>query len=213
MATRLEKTNRRSRRVTLGALVLLVGLLPGAAGCLFTPRQAEPPVAGDVVSYNPQTSARNVWDNVELALNSTDPGGWDQNLSPDFRYFPDTETESTYPSIDWANWDKTAEMSFIQAWFGSSITVLSDMVLPGSENTNDPSGDSGEWDLIYYIRVTDEFGGETRYSGRALIGFQLEGNFWYISYWRDLNGEEDPESPGSNLQTMGVVRGAVASQK
>lgn len=203
----------RTRRCARGLVwLVLAALSPATAGCLFNPRQAEPPVAGDQISYDPQTSARNVWGNLQTALNATDPGGWDQNLSPDFRYYPDTETESIYPNVDWANWDQAREIAFVQDWFGSNISVAADMERPGSENTNDPSGDSGEWDLIYFVRVTDPTGNETRYSGRALIGFQLEGNFWYISYWRDLNGEEDPDNPGSNLQTLGVVRGAIVSQ-
>jgi hypothetical protein len=190
-------------------LLLVVPLL---GGCLFEPREAEPPASTDPIPYVPQTSARNVWSNVELALNNTDVAGWDQNLSSDFRYVPDSQTESAYPTVDWANWDKSQEIDFVQSWFGSDITIVSDMIRDGSQNTNDPGGQFGTWDLIYLVRVTDQFGGETRYSGRAEIDFQLEGNFWYITRWEDLNGEEDPDNPGSNLQTLGVVRGAIASQ-
>jgi hypothetical protein len=199
------------RRRVLAAALAAVALLPATGGCLFNPREAEPPSAGDVVSYNPQTSARNVWANLELSLNNTDPAGWDLNISEDFRYFPDSETESIYPSVDWDNWDKAAEMSFINAWYGSNVTITADL-LDTEINTNDPAGTSGEWELIYFVRVIDEFNSETRYRGRAFIGFLLEGNFWYISYWRDQQGEDDPDNPGSNLQTLGVVRGAIASQ-
>ena len=204
---------RRWWRNGSGRAVLAAALLlPLLSGCIFEPRQAEPPAAGDVVQYNPRTSARNIWANVELALNATDPGEWDQILSPDFLYVPDDQTRSIYPNIDWDGWRKEQELTFVQNWFGSGISIQADMLRPDSENTHDPEGDAGTWDLIYFLRVTDQSGRETRYSGRALIHFRLEGNFWYIIGWEDLNGETDPDNPDANLQTLGVVRGAIASQ-
>jgi hypothetical protein len=204
-------TATRGVGTAFSAGILLAILAFALGGCLFEPREAETPISEGIVEYNPRTSARNVWANLELALGNTDAGGWDENLSEDFQYFPDTETESLYPGIDWANWGKPQEMTFINNWFGSNVTITADL-FNEEINTNDPAGTSGEWELIYFVRVIDEFNSETRYRGRAFIGFQLEGNFWYIRYWRDQQGETDPENPNANLQTLGVVRGAFASQ-
>ncbi|MFO7655338.1 MAG: hypothetical protein R6X25_16175 [Candidatus Krumholzibacteriia bacterium] len=194
------------RTCAAAALLLLAGML---GGCLFEPRSAEPPVSGDVIQYSPQTSARSVWANMELALENTDPGGWDQNVSADFRYLPDPDTEVAHPTVNWENWGKADEMDFIVGWFGSNVEIEADLV-DDPIQTADPGGLTGEWELIYLIRVTDEFGRETRYRGRAFIGFESPGNFWYVSHWRDVQGEEDPVS-GASLQTLGAIRGAIAA--
>ncbi len=59
--------------------------------------------------------------------------------------------------------------------------------------------------------VTNKADGSTvRYRGKCDVIFRLEGNFWYIYEWRDLQGESDPDT-GQLLNTMGVLRGTFGS--
>ncbi len=195
-----------TRILTSAALLIL--LAGGLGGCIFDTRDPEPP-STQAINYLPRSSAANVWENCRLALINKDIGGWDTAIAEDFQYVPDGETQSAYPGVDWTAWDKQAELDFINSWFGTDVTIeaaLRDSVI------NDPAGSGGfaEWDVIYLLTITDNItGSTTRYRGRCILEFNVPDNFWYVSYWRDEQGEVDPET-GATLQTMGALRGAFA---
>jgi hypothetical protein len=192
--------------LALGCLSLLVT----TTGCgLFAPRDPEPP-ATQAISYLPRSSAANVWENCRLALVNKDTGGWDTAVAENFQYEPDGDTRSAFPNVDWENWGKSQEMSFINSWFATNVTIDADL-LDTPINTPDGAGGFAEWELIYFLEVEDnQTGSTTKYRANAVLQFELQGSFWYLSYWRDQNGEDDPDNPGSTLETMGRLRGAFA---
>jgi hypothetical protein len=186
----------------------LAGLLL-CAGCLFEARDPEPPETA-AIDYLPRSSPANVWENLRLALTNKDSGGWDTAISENFIYVPDGQTESSFPAVDWGAWDKEAEMEFIGSLFASGVTIASanlEWKDPASASTPDGSGGFAEWDITYFLEVTDTLGSTSRYRGRAIVEFSLEGSYWYLSYWRDEQGEQDPDDPTSTLATMGALRG------
>jgi hypothetical protein len=194
-------TRPTSAIVALGSLVLLV-----LNGCLFDARDPEPPFA-QAIYYLPRVSAENIWENCRLAMINRDASGWDTAVSENFVYVPDSDTEQAYPQVDWANWRKAAEMEFVSRWFASNVTIEADL---RDDPINTPAGSGGlaEWELIYLVAVTDtQTGAITRYRGRAVLQFTLEGSYYFLSYWRDEQGEQDPDS-GATLETMGRLRGA-----
>jgi len=189
--------------------VLLLGFTAQLGGCLFDTREPEPPQTA-AIDYLPRSSPGNIWENCRLALTNKDSGGWDTAISENFEYVPDGSTESAFPGVAWASWDKPTEMSFIGNWFASGATIQSAQAQwkdPNSPNTEDGSGGFAEWEVIYFLSVTDNFGSSTRYRGSAVVQFSLEGSYWYLSYWRDTQGEQDPDNPASTLPTMGALRG------
>ena len=197
------------RRAAL--LAGLATLFLATSGCFFNPREAETP-SGDEIRYLPRTSPANVWENAQLSLTNADVQGWDDAIGAEFHYYPDSETEQAYPSVGWGeNWTRENEISFVTRWYGSNVSIAANL-RDTDISTDDPSGTSTQWELIYFLRVTDRStGSETRYRAHAFIDFQLEGNFWYISGWRDANGESDPDNPAVTLEAMGRLRGAFGS--
>jgi len=197
------------RRIPGPLLITLVAVACALlGGCLFEPRDPEPPTTSSI-EYLPRSSPENVWENCRLALNNKDVGGWDTAIAQDFRYEPDSDTQLAYPGVDWTNWNKQAELDFINSWFGSDVTInasLRDSVI----NAPDGQGGFAEWEIIYLIEVTDnQTGSTTRYRGSCILNFNLPDSFWYVSYWRDEQGEQAPDGTGT-LQTMGALRGAFA---
>lgn len=189
--------------------LLLALALPWLGGCMFAPRDPEPPTTA-AINYLPRSSAANVWENCRLALINGDTGGWDTALSPNFVYEPDSETEQAYPGIDWSAWDKDREMNFINSWFATDVEIQADL-RDTDINTPDGAGGVAEWEIIYLVTVIDpQTQSTTRYRATAVLRFTLEGSYYYLSYWRDVQGEEDPDS-GSTLETMGRLRGAFGS--
>lgn len=188
-------------------LLLAVAALPLVAGCLFDTREPEPPDTA-AIDYLPRSGPANVWENCRLALTNRDSGGWDTAVSENFEYVPDGNTETGFGGVDWMAWTKETEMAFIGSWFasGAQITSSSLQWIDTDISTPDGSGGYAEWDLIYYFEVESN-SSVTRYRGRAILQFELEGSYWYLRYWRDEQGEDDPDSPGSTLATMGTLRG------
>ncbi len=193
------------------ARCLVVLLLPVlACGCLFEPRDAEPPSTQDPIEYLPRTSPRNVWENCRLALENVDVTGWDNAVHETFLYEPDSQTLSQYPGAFATPWGKPREMTFVNAWF-SNRPIIQANLLDEEISTPDGSGGRAEWDIIYFLNVTDRQNNSvTRYRARATLVFELKGNYWFLTYWRDESGESDPDNPQVLLPTLGVVRGAFA---
>ena len=195
-------TARSCRPASLAALVLL-------CGCIFDARDPEPPTT-QAINYLPRSRAANIWENCRLALINRDAGGWDTAVSENFYYVPDSQTEQAYPGIDWSQWGKQQEMAFINSWFASGVTIAANLRDGDDDNTPDGSGGLAEWTITYQLTVTDQTGSLTRYRAKAVLEFTLEGSYYYLSSWRDEQGEQDPDS-GTTLESMGMLRGAFGS--
>lgn len=188
-------------------------LLAAIGGCLLEPRDAETPSTGVSVTYLPRGEAKNVWANVELALNNRGQGGYEDTISDEFRYIPDQNAAADYPSL-LDVWDREKEIEFITWFFQSGVTIASQMRNPDFD-VPDPAGSNEVvWvGVIYYLKVTSTSDNtESRYRASARITFRLEGNYWYITQWEDQQRESDPDNPNQLLSSMGVLRGIFASQ-
>ncbi len=201
---------KRGRRRMLIAVPLLACL--AASGCLFAPREAEPPETGTIVRYLEQIAPVNTWDNLETSAEATHAPGWEAAISSlSFMYEPDPVAENQFPGV-FTGWNRDKELAFINALYNAKVTIVAQMrnpafVVPPS------SGSESLWeDVIYDLTVTSTVdASKVRYRGLADIKFTLEANFWYISEWHDRQGESDPDS-GQLLSTMGVLRGSFASK-
>jgi hypothetical protein len=185
------------------------------SGCLFQPREAEPPTTGTEVVYLPRGEALNVWGNAEISLNAIDSPGWgdavgSEAVGSSFRYIPDGQTLINFPGVDWANWTREQEMNFINNFFNNVSAVQANLRYV-DVFVEDPSGGAADWRFTYLIDVTDVSGAVTRYGGTCEVRLRLRGSFWYIEEWIDEEGASDPDS-GAILPTMGSLRGAFASK-
>lgn len=194
-----------------GNLLLLPLLALVLSGCFFDPRDPQAPDSETSVPYLDRTDPKNVWDNMQTSLRNVHSPGWeDATLLSDYLYIPDGGAESQFPGAFDA-WDGPAEVDFIQKFYSTNPTIEvvlrdPDFVVPAT------SGTQVEWEnVIYDVTVNDQGGAVNRYRGSANITFKVEGNYWYVSIWEDLKGEPDPINGGSDLPTMGVLRGTIAS--
>ena len=102
----------------LARVLLLALVLAAPGGCLFEPRVPETPTSGESIPYLPRGEAKNVWANLQTALNYSDSFGWEENISQDFRYYPDQEAEDQYPGL-FDDWGYEKEKAFINRFFDS----------------------------------------------------------------------------------------------
>ncbi len=196
------------RRALLTTLIVLVMIMM-FSGCLFEPREVESP-ADINVEYAFPDQPRVVWDNAEKALENLHSPGWEDVIGDDFTYIPDSDTQNAYPAVDWDNWNAEAEIAFINSFF-VSVTAISADLYDEEWETGDPSGNEAEWDITYFLEVTDQTQSVTVYRGRAIIHFILAGNAYVIDRWEDLHGEPHPDTQAL-LSSMGGIRGAFASK-
>ncbi|MBK8165577.1 MAG: hypothetical protein IPK64_06345 [bacterium] len=203
-----------ARRATVAcALAGLLTCLLAGGGCLLQPREAEPPQTGDIVVYLEQIDPANTWDNLQTSAGAMHAPGWEAGISSvNFLYIPDSAAEAQFPGV-FDNWGREREIRFINALYNAEVTI-EDAVMRNPGFVVPPSsGSVSVWEnVIYDLKVKSKVDGRTlRYRGSAIITFTLEGNFWYISEWRDQQGESDPDTE-QLLPTLGVLRGSFASK-
>ncbi|MBC8423169.1 nuclear transport factor 2 family protein [bacterium] len=176
------------------------------SGCFFTPREAQDP-GGEQITYIEQSSPENVIANIETALSHRDPAGYERQIAEEFSYQPDSDTEASYPGVDWLGWDREQEFAFMSDFLGNVDGVAVDM--KDVEIFTQWSGSEAELRYIYRAEVT-EGGGEVPYRASVTLEFRLDGTFWVLTRWFDEQGEEDPGT-GSPLPSLGQRRGAFAA--
>jgi len=211
MLNGFDSSGRGAARRALSALLLALVLVltSGAGGCLFAPRGAEPPASGNVVQYLPRLSAAAVMENLDKALRARDAIGYMDQIGETFHYVPDGQTTTEYPGVDWPNWNYAQEQVFITALFNNTDAIaasLREVVIFDGEGAT-----AVEWEFIYSLGVTSPGSAQpTPYRGRAFFKLALEGSFWKLTEWRDVQGEADPVS-GATLPTAGSLRGALTA--
>lgn len=210
------KIGSQNRMARAGSVLLLLASLSSAvlmlSGCLFTPREPEPPSTGQQIIYLPKSSPANVWTNLQTSLVATHSPGWEDNISQiEFRYIPDDQAAQQFPPGTFVGWDRSREVNFINGFYNSGVSIVANMIQDGFAFPPPSGSQMTIEDIIYDLQVTNDADGSVvRYRGSCDVIFRLEANFWYIYEWRDLQGESDPIT-GQLLSTMGVLRGTFGS--
>ena len=202
----------RAARTLWAAAWLTAGVFL-LSGCLFTPRDPETPGAGVQIDYLVKSSPANVWANLEKSLQAIHAPGWEDNISQlEFLYIPDDEARDQFPPNTFIGWDRDREITFINNFYNSGVHIVAQMSEVGFTFPQPSGSELTVEDIVYDLQVIDDQDQSVvRYSGKCDVIFRLEGNFWYIYEWRDLQGESDPDT-GQLLNTMGVLRGTFGSQ-
>lgn len=186
---------------TIVLSLMAAAILP-LGGCLFTPRDPETP--GVSVTYLPQSEPGNVIANMEKAMTSLDPAGYDRQIAEDFTYEPDSGTQASYPGVDWSTWTRETEIAFMNDFLNNVDGVTVNM--RDEDVFTQWSGTEAELRYVYRLMV-DESGSQVPYRANVTLGFRLDGTFWVLTRWYDEQGAQDPDS-GANLPSLGQRRGA-----
>lgn len=196
-----------------GIFPALIVILCVSGGCIFDPRDPEPPISGESISYLPRTNPSNVWGNMQISLRHKDSPGWDLAISSDFIYYPDSAVEIDNPGV-FDDWNKEKEIVFINGMFNRDGEIAAEMRQEDFVDP-DPTGTEATWEGVIYFLTLDNGEGSapSKYRASAEIVFRLEDNFWYVYSWRDMQGQSDPDDSNVSLTSMGVLRANFGSKK
>jgi hypothetical protein len=167
--------------------LLIAALLFGAAGCIFEPREAQPPTGGDDTCWIIPNTPTDVFSNLACGLKSAGNSSYERSIGQDFVYIP-------LPGYDgpgnFEGWNVDVELEFIEK-------LKSDYQ---GERTVKFGDESGRWDQQDIETSRASFLGEYRitlyrgdgsdpevYAGKAEFLVLRGSTGWVLEKWEDYD--------------------------
>jgi hypothetical protein len=175
-------------------------------GCIFTPREAEPPNQGEQDTWIPPNSPKDVFLNLTTGLALQRDSNYERSLDPSFTFIPRPE-DAALPGLDFSNWTKNVELQVLSR-MKSDYPVQRTIQFGTGKEMNFEITDvkSGEVDYYgpYVITLTPSSGPAQTYAGKAWFYVKQGTQGWVLLKWedRDVNG---------NFSTSGYLRGTLRS--
>ncbi len=132
------------------------------------------------------------WQSIQVSVNGRAVAGWENAMAATFEYVPDPASARAFPGA-FAAWRRDVELAFAGALFAADIEIDADLVVNGAICPAS-SGGTVTWPNVEYSVVVAGHGDASpvTYRGFANLEFGLEGNFWYLTRWVDLQGAPAP---------------------
>lgn len=182
-------------------LVVLVGICC-LAGCSDDVSRDHPGIIGAIGARTPDQA----WQSIEQSLNAHSVDGWENAIATNFEYVPDPASAAEFPDA-YTSWRRDVELAFAEALFAADIEIDADLVVNGAICPAS-SGGTVTWPNVEYSVVVAGHGDASpvTYRGFANLEFGLEGNFWYLTRWVDLQGAPAPWNENVICPTLGELR-------
>jgi hypothetical protein len=193
-------------RAAITAL-LLAAVLAGS-GCLFEPRQAEPPLDETEGDWVVPKTPKDVFLNLVTGMASAGNSNYERSLAEVFTFIPRDQDRLQFPDGTFDDWTKGVEMDVLTRikgdYQGERIATY------GDENGNFPKEDIqigwAEFEGPYSWTLHRGDGSDPEiYSGTARFYLEEGTSGWIIVKWEDIDVIESYPTSG-NLR--GTFRGA-----
>ena len=185
-----------------GSLAAALVLLLLAQGCVFDPRDAEPPDTDEQDTWIIPNTARDVFLNLESGFESPKNSNYDRSLDPEFRFYPRTEDELTLGSDAFADWTKTVELGWltrVKEEYPAARTVQfgdSELRFEYEDTSSNPAVFEGQYMIT--LDPADGSGVDTVAGIARFVVYQgTQG--WVLTEWRDID-------VNGNYPTSGYLR-------
>jgi len=182
------------------ALCLAAGVL-GLGGCLFEPREAQPPGGGSNW-VSPDTPDK-VLSNMKTGLEGLSGGNYEKSISEEFNFEALAGDLANFPGGELENWTRAVEIDAMKKLLGqaSKIKLEFSEVTPISS-----SGDISTYRAGYALTVTyssDPSKPEV-YQAKAYFDFQRGSKGYVLIRWEEIEVVEGA--------TWGYLRGILRGQ-
>jgi hypothetical protein len=191
------------RAIRNAALALPAAVLLLAAGCLFEPRDPEPPAGEEGGDWIVPKSPKDVFANLVTGLSAAGNSNYERSLADDFTFIPRDQDRLQFPDGTFDGWTKAVEMSILDRIKGDYQGGRASQY--GDENGAFPKEDvqvgTAEFEGPYRWTLDRGDGSEPEvYSGTARFFLRQGTAGWVIYRWEDLDVLE-------SFPTSGNLRG------
>ncbi len=183
----------------------LILILVSSQGCLFDPRDSEPPETGEVDTWIVPNTPKDVFLNLASGWVSAKNSNYERSLDPEFRFYPRPEDEALFgnPQL-FADWTKEVEIAWLTRvkeeypgartiQFGDADGVFAYEVVEVGRAT---------YEGQYLMTVDPGDGNVETYAGIARF-IVVQGTLgWVLTEWRDLD-------VNGSFPTSGYLRGVL----
>jgi hypothetical protein len=185
--------------------IAILALTLGAQGCIFSPRDPDPPSSGEEDTWIVPNTPKDVFLNLASGFASSKNSNYERSLDGTFQFEPRLEDEATLGQEVFENWTKDVELQWLTRVKGEYPGTRS--VQFGDENGQFPIEDiqtnRATFEGPYRIDVDlGDGGGSETYAGIARFVVINGSTGWVLTMWEDLD-------VNGNFPTSGYLRGTL----
>ncbi len=195
------KTNRAIRRTLL--LIIITGMIfaiLSGSGCIFTPRNPEPPLDTDLDTVTPD-DPQDVLTNMKVSLEALTTTAYDQSLDDEFRFVANSADVPDGTPTYFDDFDRDLELDAVTML----LEQVTELQLVWSFDEDDIDIEGGDIATIkpasYELTATYTDASVKVFEGSADFEFKKSGSNWYLTLW--------DESPYFSLQSWGSLRASM----
>jgi hypothetical protein len=172
------------------ALSIILALLVAGGGCIFEPRDPQPPLGGDEGSWIVPNTPKDVFLNLVTGLSSPGNSNYERSLADGFTFVPRSQDMSQFPPGTFDGWTKEVEMEVITRIKGDYQGGREASF--GDGNGNFPKEDvqvgQAEFEGPYEWTLDRGDGSEPEvYSGTARFFLEQGTAGWILVKWEDID--------------------------
>lgn len=191
------------KRGMLATALLL--LIHSTAGCIFDPRDPEPPETGEQDPWIVPNTPKDVFLNLASGLASSKNSNYERSADPAFRFHPRPEDEASLGSAVFADWTKDVELSWLtrikEVYAGQRTVQFGDR--DGRFPIEDIQVQQATFEGPYLMALDPGDGSPVdTLAGIARFVVLQGAQGWVLTEWRDLD-------VNGNYATSGYLRGAL----
>jgi hypothetical protein len=193
---------KRCRHLRVISLIALMVL----QGCIFEPREAQPPDQGAQDTWIVPNSPKDVFLNLASGLALERDSNYERSLDPTFTFIPRPE-DAALPGLDFSNWTKDVELQVLSRMKSDYPVQRTIQFGTGKDMVFDKENvkvSEAEYEGPYVITLTPSSGVAQTYAGKAHFTVRQGSQGWVLVLWQDydVNG---------NYSTSGYLRGTLRS--
>jgi hypothetical protein len=182
------------------AIIIILASVLAAGGCLFEPRDAQPPLDESEGDWVVPKTPKDVFLNLVTGLSSPGNSNYERSLADEFSFTPRDQDRLQFPDGTFDEWTKQVEMDVLSRIKGDYQGARTAQF--GDENGAFPKEDVqvgwAEYEGPYMLSLTRAGSSEPEiYAGTARFYLKEGTSGWVLERWEDIDVIESYPTSGN----------------